>query len=129
MDYAKIIKDARKVALKAMKDCVPVPVQFVQADLDDKPIGKAYAVDKEGDCGGAYLKGITDQKFITWAIIKQGELWLRKESERKKSPYILSMLIKDYRGQSAERYEAYYTAFAKVLNENGITCRVHAYLT
>ena len=34
-----------------------------------------------------------------------------------------------YRGQSADRYEAFARAAAKVLNDNGIKCSVKAYLT
>ena len=127
-NYQEIIDKATEEGHKALWQTKPNPVGWVQADLDDKPIGKTYIVD-EGLCGGAYII-LTDSRseFVKWCKTND-KLSIDKNIGGKGYTISTFDAHRDYRGQSAERYEACAEAFAKVLQENGVDCMVHAYLT
>ncbi len=128
--YKSILEEAVEAGEKALYACVPTPQQFYSADLDGNQIGEMYPIDTEGNCGGAYITGISGHEpFVRWA--KQYEPRLVQKGVYKGYDIIgLANKMKvPYNGQSAERYEAFARAAAKVLNENGIKCSVKAYLS
>lgn len=124
--YTEILKEAQAAGMKALRECIPTPVQWVQADLNNKPIGEPGEVDTEGECGGAYITGLEgNSEFVRWAK-KEKLLGLKKGVYK---GYDLLINHEDYHGQSYERYKACAEAYAAVLKKNGIKCSVKSYLT
>lgn len=112
---------------KALTACKPTPVGFYPAGLMGERLGKTEIVD-EGNCGGAYV--------ILWDSRSDFVKWMKKNKPEEISKnmgkgYVLSChsCYGNYRGQSAERYEACAEAVAKILQDSGIKCSVRAYLT
>lgn len=130
--YNQIIERAIEAGEKALYECKPTPVVFYEADLfnNDKPIGKIGKPDPEGNCGGAYITGINgNDPFIKWAKRYNPEL-IRKGIYKGYDLLSLTNRMKvPYHGQSAERFESFAKAFAKVFNDNGIKCYIKTYLT
>ena len=111
----------------ALKNCKTTPVGFYSAGLMGERLSETEIVE-EGNCGGAYIV-LTDSRspFIKW--LKENKA--SEVSKNMGKGYVLSLseMHKGYTGQSAERYEACAEAVATILKENGIECRVRAYLT
>lgn len=126
MDFKKILKEAQAAGMKALKECVPTPVSWVQSDLSNKPIGKPSKPDPDGEMGGAYLYGIEKRsEFARWAKANT-KIWF---SDGHRSGLEMHLSYGTYKGQSAEKKEAFARAFAKVLTDNGIKCYVKTYLS
>lgn len=127
--YKDILEKAVEAGEKALYSCAPRPVNFFSADIMGNPLDEGR-VDPEGNCGGAYITGISGHDaFVKWA--KQHEPRIVQKGVYKGYDIIglTSRMKVSYRGQSADRYEAFARAAAKVLNDNGIKCSVKAYLT
>jgi hypothetical protein len=129
MNYQNILEEAHQKGLIALKTCVPTPVSWVTADLNDKPLSAPSAPDEEGECGGAYITGLHGRDPLVSWLKKQGETidgicTLKKGVYKGCDLY----LYKDYHGQSHEKHTAFAKAFAEVLNQNGIKCGVRDYL-
>ena len=84
------------------------PSTFLGNDVD--PTKPVYYV-SEGVCGFAWVTFKGNTKWGAWA---------KKNGASKAYPSGLWYWVSDF-GQSMTRNEAYASAFAKVLNENGIT--------
>jgi len=129
--YNQIIEEAVAAGEEALYACVPTPMRFYPADLSGKALGEG-SIEPEGDCGGAYITGINgNDPFIKWSKKSAPEL-ITKGVYKGYDVYGSSLHKKmkvPYNGQSAERYEAFARAAAKVFNENGIKCYVKTYLT
>ena len=66
MTYLEILSEAYQKGLIAMNECVPTPVGFCSADLVGNQTSPVEIVE-EGECGGAYLSGISGRsRFVTW---------------------------------------------------------------
>lgn len=132
MDYLNILKQASEKAMEDFKKCIPTPVQWVSVDLSNKPLSKPSEVDLEGECGGAYITGLHGKsEFVSWCK-KVGEEKIQKYISLSKGVYKgydLYLKIPNYNGQSAEKKEAFARTFCSVLNANGISCGVRAYLS
>lgn len=139
-NFAPILIDACAKGKRALLACKPKPIQFYPADITGKPTG-AGSIENEGNCGGAYIRGILHNSEIYKFFSKEGRkegtganaeftyegFVLRKDVYK---GYTLHFPTKEfYRGQSHERYKAFYDAAAKVLNDNGAKCFVRDYLT
>lgn len=107
---------ARIAGLEAAKSRTPTPMivrEHVNMLDDDSPVKKQWFV-PQGVCGFA------------WVVISPGTCsfakWMKKQGLAKRHYYGgMSYWVGDLTfGQSMELKEAYATAFAKVLNENGI---------
>ena len=128
-DYLSILEEAALAGDIALRDCKPTPVRFYSADLNGKALNEG-SICNEGNCGGAYITGLGgNTAFVRWGkknLPSDSRFSLSKGVYR---GYTLSCSTPQYRGQSAERYEAKTRAIAKVLNDNGISCSVKTYLT
>lgn len=130
-EYLAILTTAVAEAKKCFFACIPTPVQFVQADLLDRSIGKPEPICYDGDCGGAYINGLSgNSPFIRWAKKNfPEEVGSIKKGVYKGYTIYLKKDFFDGQTQSAEKHTAYATGFCKVLSENGIRCSVKSYLT
>jgi hypothetical protein len=137
-DFNTILETAFKKGKEAFDACVPTPQYFYPADLSGKAIGVGN-IESEGDCGGAYIRGIEYNSDIykffknnaqdngNAEFILANEIRLRKDVSK---GYTLHFPIyKFYNGQSHERYKAFYETAAAFLNLKGISCGVRDYLT
>lgn len=141
-DLLIILEKAQEEGRKAMNNCKPTPVTFVSADLFDKPLGEG-TVENEGDCGGAYITGIPHTSDIVKFFKKYAKsngmsgvnadytlpnkILLRKNVYKGFTLHFPTNQF--YRGQSHERYKAFYEAAASVLKNEGLSCGVRDYLT
>jgi hypothetical protein len=80
--------------------------------------------------GSVYMDGLCGGALIVVADARRGfARWLKTSGKGQRS-YTGGCAISARRDdQSAERAEAYATAFATVLRRNGVSCRVEKYLT
>lgn len=139
-DFPSILSEAFDKGKRAMLACKPKPIHFYPADLDGKQTGQG-SVESEGNCGGAYIRGILHNSEIYKFFVKEGKkeglganaqysykgFTLRKDVYK---GYTLHFPTRSfYNGQSHERYKAFYDEAAKVLNEQGTKCFVRDYLT
>lgn len=123
--FEKMLQEAQTAAMKAFNACVPTPVSWVQSDLSNKPLSEP-TYDTEGECGGAYITGIHGKDpFVTWCKKNKPNL-LRKGVYK---GYDMFLDREGYTGQSYEKYKAHAEAFAKVLNDYGVSCYAKSYLT
>lgn len=139
--FETILKEAYAKGKEALLTCKPKPMYFYPADLGGAPTGTGSIV-TEGNCGGAYIRGILHNSDIYKFFSKEGKkegvganaqytygnnIVLRKDVYK---GYTLHFPTKSfYSGQSHERYKAFYEEAAKVLNDNGTKCFVRDYLT
>lgn len=139
--FETILKEAYAKGKEALLACKPKPVHFYPADLVGKPLGSG-SIEAEGNCGGAYIRGILHNSDIYKFFSKEGkkeglgvnaqyiygnDIVLRKDVYKGYTLHFQTKLF--YNGQSHERYKAFYESAAKVLNENGTKCFVRDYLT
>jgi len=135
--YRSILEEAHQAAIKAHKECVPMPMSFYPTDLNGKQLGPA-TIEMEGNCGGAYIKGIHGKDPLVKFFKKYGKATVFNQhyvldngiaiNKGVYTGYVLYIPYPDYRGQSHEKYRAGAQAFAKVLNKNGIKCVAYDYL-
>lgn len=124
--YERILKEAQEAGMKVFKECVPVPVSWVSADLFGKHLSEPSPPDLEGECDGAFITNIHGKDpFIVWAK-KHNPNLINKGVYK---GYAMYLKIDNYNGQSAAKKKAFAEAYAKVLNANGIKCGVRTYLT
>lgn len=140
-NFNEILEIAFQKGKVAMESCVPTPRHFYPADLSGKALGPGN-IEKEGDCGGAYIKNIKYNSEIYKFFKKNAKadgvganakftlangILMRKDVY---AGYTLHFpTCNFYKGQSHERYKAFYTAAAKVLAAEGVSCSVRDYLT
>jgi hypothetical protein len=80
--------------------------------------------------GSVYMEGLCGGAFIVVADARRGfARWLKANEKGRRSNSEGWAIPAPQDDQSAERAEAYATAFSTVLRRNGIACRVEAYLT
>lgn len=141
VNFFPILEEAFAKGAEALKQCVPTPVRFYPADLNDKPLGPG-TVDLEGNCGGAYVSYIDGNSELVRFFKKHGkgegdgynaQYTLSDGTKIRKGVYkgytLHAPTSKIYNDQSHERYKAFYTAYATVLKNNGVKCSVKDYLT
>jgi len=140
-DFFPILELALQKGREAMEACTPTPQHFYPADLSGKALGPGN-VEPEGDCGGAYIRGIEYNseiyKFFKREAKQDGTganarfdllngITFCKDVYK---GYTLHFPTnKFYNGQSHERYKAFYEAVAVVLKSEGVKCSVRDYLT
>lgn len=141
-NYISILQLAFEKGKEALEKCVPTPQHFYPADLSGKALGKG-TIETEGDCGGAYIRGIQYNSDIYKFFKKEAKsngmtganadftlangIHLRKDVYK---GYTLHFPTnKFYNGQSHERYKAFYETAAQVLKDAGVVCSVRDYLT
>jgi hypothetical protein len=128
--YKEILEEAFKAGKEALEKCQPNQVMFYSADLDDKPLSKGEIGE---DCGTAWLDYIDGRSdFVKWA--KKNMSVLEKLNIRfQKSVYkgyeLAGAYSSIYNGQSIEKKEAFFRAYANVLKTHGIKATVKTYLT
>jgi len=127
-----IIRESFKIGAEALKQCTPQPVTFYSADLSGNQIG-ASDYQSEGNCGGAYIKGIKYRSPLYKYFNSLPNMKLEGVARMSKdvySGYTLSFETnKVYNGQSYDRYSAFYNAVVSYLKDNGLECYVKSYLT
>ena len=127
-----IIRESFKIGAEALKQCTPQPVTFYSADLSGNQIG-ASDYQSEGNCGGAYIKGIKYRSSLYKYFNSLPNMKLEGIARMSKdvySGYTLSFETnKVYNGQSYDRYSAFYEAVVSHLKDNGLECYVKSYLT
>lgn len=115
VEFAGIYKAAREAGLKAGNVHEPVPMivqQHANMADDNTPVVKEYFV-PNGVCGFAWVNVAPG----TCAFAR----WLVKQKLAHKAYYGgVDIWVSEY-GQSMEKKMMYAAAFAKVLNEHGIT--------
>ena len=127
----QILREAYEVGKEALLECKPSPVRFYSADLAGNQIGES-CVESEGNCGGAYIKGIQYRSEL-YKFFKTLPDWnlegICSMSKDVYSGYSLHFSHDYYRGQSFDRYVACADAIAAHLCDHGLPCRTHSYLT
>tara|TARA_R100000656_G_scaffold119962_1_gene94034 strand:+ start:902 stop:1306 length:405 start_codon:yes stop_codon:yes gene_type:complete len=127
-DYIKkMLKAASKAANKAHDECVPTPMAFQSCDsiMGGFDKNKPYTVEKDGSCGGAYIKVIGPGKNMISKELKSmgivdGDSYMG---------YSIDIDYNHRGSQSADRAEAAMKAASKVLKKYGLPNSVTAYLT
>ena len=121
-----MINEASRAAQKAHDECVPNAVAFQSADslTEGFDRNKPYTVEKEGNCGGAYIKTPTMRNKIAKLCKKLGYI-----SGDRYTGYMVEIEYDRHGGQSADRAEAAMKAASKVLENYGLRNNVVAYLT
>lgn len=115
MDFAALYAKADAAGKAAATACVPTPMvvgsptTLLGNDID--PNKPTYYV-ADGVCGFAWIKLKGNTPFGRWTK--------KKGLAKPAYPNGLSIWVSAY-GQSMARKEAYARAFAKVLNENGVS--------
>ena len=117
MDMNEIFAKAYDAGINAGNNAKPIPMVVSTADpLTGRPIAVIDVVD-DGVCGFAWvsMKANTpeNKKFISWA--KKANVM------RKSCMGGFTYWVSEF-NQSMQRKEAFASAFAKVLRENGMTC-------
>jgi hypothetical protein len=125
----------------ALESCKPNPVAFYSADLSGNQIGPS-SVESEGNCGGAYIRGIQyNSEIYKWFNKNANKKGIGANAEFKldSGVYLKKDVYKGYtlhfpvhtfyNGQSHEKKKAFYDACAEILKENGVSCSVRDYLT
>jgi hypothetical protein len=114
VNFEEIYNAARTAGLIAGNAANPAPMIVRDADvLTGQPLadGRKYIV-ADGVCGFAWVHVKGNTAFGRWA---------RKAGHARSSYHGgLDISVRDF-GQSMQRKQAYASAFAKVLRENGIT--------
>lgn len=114
-NWAEVFKKAHQAGVAAAEARVPVPMMVAEHEspLNDRsPIKRAYVVEG-GVCGFASVHlSKANTSFASWC---------RKKGYGGKSYYGGWDISCHYYGQSMEKKEAYCSAFAKVLNDNGVS--------
>ena len=115
-ELARIWKAADEAGREAVRKTVPTPMVVVEHanPLDDSsPVVHRYPPVEGGVCGFAWINTPGNRAFGRWV----------KETGRgRPDSYYggVTIWVSDF-GQSYERKDAYAQAFARVLNENGVT--------
>ena len=127
-----LLIESFEIGKKALINEKPTPVEFYSADLLGNQIGESH-IENEGDCGGAYIKGIKYRSPLYNYFKKLPNMELEGIASLSKDVYkgyILDFETnKIYNGQSHDRYKAFCDAVVTHLKSNGIQCYTYSYLT
>lgn len=127
--FKSILDEAIEAGEKALHECIPTPQVFYSADFSGNQIGPK-TLETEGNCGGAYIRGINGHEpFIKWMKRNHPRTITKGTYKGYDIIGLTNLMKRNYTGQSAERYEAFARAVAKVLTNHGIKCEVKAYLS
>ena len=128
--YKEILEEAFKAGKEALEKCEPKKVVFYTADLNDKPLSAGSVGE---DCGTAWLDYIDGRSdFVRWCKKNMDvleDMKIRFQKSVYKGYELAGASYPCYNGQSIEKKEAFFRAYADVLRKHGVKVTVKTYLT